>query len=392
MFDTSTHAILLGSSWGERRARWEISLSYSRASRLHEEESVTPFFYSSTIGFQRCGEDKIERKRNFHFEKPSFFLAGLSFGPLVNVPFGKEQKYKPTRTGRGAVHVVTFRFLTPSCRPRYDWRPLEHSYIFTRPIYRHTGACIALAREMHAPDNTGRAERDLSRITIQLHSRSKFLITPYRPKCINGIIEMSKLSQASKSATRSAENRRSIIPLVARAGRSHVRRIVRSADDEGRESFEKFADHDQLYSFALCKRVCQLACKNCHEIRGAHIPPKPLENGCPMAEMFIPRTREIWNAATCSTYVNCSAKQAAPLAFRSAPSRFTPRLHYTISNKPEYCILRSRVFRSSGFSSTRMQWNVRMRCIIFCRKICTGISVDESELLYHKKERCVEKR
>lgn len=110
--------------------------------------------------------------------------------------------------------------------------------------------------------------------------------------------------------------------------------------------------------------------------------PKQLENGCPMAEMFIPRTREIWNAATCSTYVNCNAKQAAaaPLAFRSASSRFTPRLHYTISNKPEYCILRSRVFRSSGFSSVKAQWNVRIRCI-FCRKICTGISVDESGLL-----------
>lgn len=127
--------------------------------------------------------------------------------------------------------------------------------------------------------------------------------------------------------------------------------------------------------------------------RGAHIPPKPLENGCPMAEMFIPRTREIWNAATCSTYVNCSAKQAAPLAFRSAPSRFTPRLHYTISNKPEYCILRSRVFRSSGFSSARVQWNVRIR-FIFCRKICTGISVDESELSFvsRRKKWFVEKQ
>jgi len=45
-------------------------------------------------------------------------------------------------------------------------------------------------------------------------------------------------SQAPKSATRSAENRRSIIPLVARAGRSHVRRIARSAD-EGRENRSK---------------------------------------------------------------------------------------------------------------------------------------------------------
>lgn len=52
----------------------------------------------------------------------------------------------------------------------------------------------------------------------------------------------------------------------------------------------------------------------------ARTPSKPLENGCPMAEMFIPRTREIWNAATCSTYVNCSAKQAA-----AAPARISQR-------------------------------------------------------------------
>jgi len=118
-----------------------------------------------------------------------------------------------------------------------------------------------------------------------------------------------------------------------------------------------------------------------HIAWSAYPSPKPLENGCPMAEMFIPRTREIWNAATCSTYVNCSAKQAVPLAFRSTPLRFTPRLHYMISNKPEYCILRSCVFRSSDFSSARVQWNVRIKCI-FCRKICTGISVDESKHLY----------
>jgi len=118
-----------------------------------------------------------------------------------------------------------------------------------------------------------------------------------------------------------------------------------------------------------------------HIAWSAYPSPKPLENGCPMAEMFIPRTREIWNAATCSTYVNCSAKQAVPLAFRSTPLRFTPRLHYMISNKPEYCILRSCVFRSTDFSSARVQWNVRIKCI-FCRKICTGISVDESKHLY----------
>lgn len=56
---------------------------------------------------------------------------------------------------------------------------------------------------------------------------------------------MGYSSQASKSVTRSAENRRPIIPLVARAGRSHVHRIARSVNEE-RESFEKFADHDQL--------------------------------------------------------------------------------------------------------------------------------------------------
>lgn len=49
--------------------------------------------------------------------------------------------------------------------------------------------------------------------------------------------------------------------------------------------------------------------------------PKPLENGCPMAEMFIPRTREIWNAATCSTYVNCSAKRQQPRSHFAAHHR-----------------------------------------------------------------------
>jgi len=69
----------------------------------------------------------------------------------------------------------------------------------------------------------------------------------------------------------------------------------------------------------------------------------------------LPLALHTWTAAP-------SKRQAAaaPLAFRSAPSRFTPRLHYTISNKLEYCILRSRVFRSSGFSSARAQWNARI--------------------------------
>jgi len=41
-----------------------------------------------------------------------------------------------------------------------------------------------------------------------------------------------------------------------------------------------------------------------------------------MVGMFVPRTREIWNAATCSTYVNCSAKQAAS---GSSPARISQR-------------------------------------------------------------------
>lgn len=37
-----------------------------------------------------------------------------------------------------------------------------------------------------------------------------------------------------------------------------------------------------------------------------------------------PRSCEIWNAATCSTYVACAAKQA--FAFRGTHQRFTLRL------------------------------------------------------------------
>ncbi|EZA62270.1 hypothetical protein X777_00638 [Ooceraea biroi] len=80
----------------------------------------------------------------------------------------------------------------------------------------------------------------------------------------------------------------------------------------------------------------------------ARIRPESLENGCLAAECLSHELARIWNAATCSTYVNCSGKrgsrrqQPPSLAFRNAPPRFTPRLHYTISNKPEYCILRSR--------------------------------------------------
>lgn len=74
---------------------------------------------------------------------------------------------------------------------------------------------------------------------------------------------MGYSSQAPKSVTKSAENRRPIIPLVARAGRSHVRRIDRLAD-EGRESFEKFVDHDQLVRLVPVKysgsSVAQCTC------------------------------------------------------------------------------------------------------------------------------------
>lgn len=36
-----------------------------------------------------------------------------------------------------------------------------------------------------------------------------------------------------------------------------------------------------------------------------------------------------------------SKRQAGSFAVRNVPSRFTPRLHYTISNELEYCILHS---------------------------------------------------
>lgn len=64
-----------------------------------------------------------------------------------------------TQSKRGVSHVGTFRFLTPWFGFRRDWRPLERSYIFTRPKYRRY-RCIALAREMRAPDN-GRPATDL---------------------------------------------------------------------------------------------------------------------------------------------------------------------------------------------------------------------------------------
>lgn len=92
----------------------------------------------------------------------------------------------------------------------------------------------------------------------------------------------------------------------------------------------------------------------------------------------------------------CHLLYIRELQLQASGKRQQPRSHfaahcrdlhpdYTISNKPEYCILFSRVFRSSGFSNARAQWNVRIKCM-FCWKICTGISVNETELLYHRKE------
>lgn len=70
-----------------------------------------------------------------------------------------------------------------------------------------------------------------------------------------------QISQASKSTARSAEDRRRrIIPLAARAVRSHVRRIVQLVS-EGRESFKKFADYGHFArlvpaeSLKLARRV-----------------------------------------------------------------------------------------------------------------------------------------
>lgn len=134
---------------------------------------------------------------------------------------------------------------------------------------------------------------------------------------------------------------------------------------------------------------CELACKNCHEIiTSSLILLRDISSS-----VYSPETVGKWLSYGGNVYPTysrdlerchllyirelqrqASGKRQQP---RSALSRFTLRLHYTISNKPEYCILRSHVFRSSGFSRARAQWNVRIRCI-FCQKICTGISVAES--------------
>lgn len=60
------------------------------------------------------------------------------------------------------------------------------------------------------------------------------------------IVFVGRASQAPQDSMRElAEDRHPIIPLVARAGRSHVRGIARPVGEK-RESFKKFADYDHF--------------------------------------------------------------------------------------------------------------------------------------------------
>lgn len=70
-------------------------------------------------------------------------------------------------------------------------------------------------------------------------------------------------------------------------------------------------------------RFTQTSYEPCDLTEAVHNPAKAVV----LAEMFIPPSGEIWNSATCSTYVNCTIKQL--FAFRGTLLRFTPRLRYT---------------------------------------------------------------
>lgn len=72
-------------------------------------------------------------------------------------------------------------------------------------------------------------------------------------------------------------------------------------------------------------RFTQTSYEACDLTEAVHNPAKAVV----LAEMFIPPSGEIWNSATCSTYVNCTVKQL--FAFRGTLLRFTPRLRYTTS-------------------------------------------------------------
>lgn len=69
-------------------------------------------------------------------------------------------------------------------------------------------------------------------------------------------------------------------------------------------------------------RFTQTSYEPCDLTEAVHNPAKAVV----LAEMFIPPSGEIWNSATCSTYVNCTVKQL--FAFRGTLLRFTPRLRY----------------------------------------------------------------
>ncbi|TGZ57258.1 Uncharacterized protein DBV15_10396 [Temnothorax longispinosus] len=230
---------------GERRARREISLSYSRASRLLEKKGVTSLFSSLTVGFAP--------KRPC----PPFFFAGFSFGPLVNVPFGKEPEIQanPYRT-QGCTREH-FPVSHPLAGARHDWRPLEHS-----------GGSLKSFVDSIRGDTVLKLLSPLYEIGGESSS-------------------YNSISCASRSFPRSSNR-----PVGRRRTRI-VRKLLFDANVSASWQAKTVTGY-----------------------------PQPLENGCPMAEMFIPRTREIWNAATCSTYVNCSAKQAVS---GSSPAHISQR-------------------------------------------------------------------
>lgn len=87
--------------------------------------------------------------------RPPVFFPRQTF-IWSNVLFQRNQEY---RTTPDAEQCGTARRHLPVSHPKVagfcrDWRPLECSYFYPTNVSPYR--CIALAREMRAPDNTGR--------------------------------------------------------------------------------------------------------------------------------------------------------------------------------------------------------------------------------------------
>lgn len=89
------------------------------------------------------------------------------------------------------------------------------------------------------------------------------------PKSFADSVFVGRAPKAPKSRyEESAEDRRPIIPLVARAGRSHVHGIARPVGEK-RESFKKFSDYNHFARLVPAKRsslpvVCCTRLVNSH--------------------------------------------------------------------------------------------------------------------------------